>query len=463
MKNCWSRARRLSAGERPRPKMTRQVLLFAVVVALVLVPNMAPSGAQSGPAGKDQPPSAPVEEIAPADDPAPADNVKVLSGSEAQSQDAEAISTASGEPVAETAEKLAFQQRVLDIIGSLPPEILSESYAGAVFMFPESRATLYFKGAVPEEAQARRDAANIANLDLVGGQKYSLDELSRRQNVVHDAFVELGFTQLVSQFDVVSQVITTEVALHPGRPDLRGQALRDAVRASAREKGIEIEPDLLRIIERPAPEPLTILEHSWGGAGLRVNGVFNCTSAFTVKRASDGVEGTLTASHCEGLNQMDENDGSGGVTLTFSAPFASEHIGTFGDIEWHTTSHVDYPEFWSTATSRRPVQGRIANSQISQNAFVCHFGRSSGYSCGNVSSVSTNSTFEWAGCGGCTVTARDMVAVVNANSAGGDSGGPWFNSYTAWGIHHGRRSNGERLFSKIQNAESAFGVAVELT
>lgn len=461
MKNRWMDSHRLSTCERSGPRVKQRVVSFVAVVVLGLVPNVAPGGAQSGPVGKDRPPATPVEEIAPADDPDPVDGTQVLAGAEAQSQDADAIASASGEPVGKTAAQLAFQERVLAFIGSLPPAVLSKSYAGAAFMFPEPRAALYFKGSVPQEAQERRDGAGIANLDLVGGQKYSLDELSKRQNVVHDAFVELGFTQIVSSFDVVSQIITVDVALIPSS-ELRGQALRDAVLASAREKGVEIEPELLRINERPSEEPLTILEHSWGGAGLRDDGVFNCTSAFTVRRASDGTEGTLTASHCEGLNQMDENDGSGGVTLTFSAPFASEHIGVYGDVEWHTTSHDDFPEFWSTATSRRPVQGRIANSQISQNAFVCHYGRSSGYSCGNVSSVSTNSTFAWAGCGGCTVTARDLVAVVNANSAGGDSGGPWFNSYTAWGIHHGRRSNGERLFSKIQNAESAFGVFVEL-
>lgn len=442
----------------------RGALILVALWAIVLVSFTTPGGAQSANGGRDQfLDPVPADELPAADDPHPVDDAKVLSGDEAYREDAEEISSSTGRSPEEVVGLLRFQEAVQSFIGSLSPQVLSTTYAGAAFSFPDERATLYFKGDVPDEIRERRDNAGLTSLDLVGGMESSLEELIALQNAVHDIFVGLGFTEVVSVFDVRSQVIGVDVAIQSARPALQGQALRDEVLRAARSQGLALRAEKLEIVEYPAGQPLTDLDHSWGGAGLRAGGRFNCTSGFTVRRASDGREGTLTAGHCEGLNEMEENTSGGGVELVFSAPWAGEHIGTYGDVEWHTTSHDDFPEFWSTYTERRPVQGRIANSQISQDAYVCHFGRSSGYSCGNVSDVNSSGTFYWAGCG-CNVTAYNMVDVAGTASIGGDSGGPWFFAYTAWGIHHGtRNSNGHSVFSKIQNAESAFGVSVEQT
>jgi len=53
------------------------------------------------------------------------------------------------------------------------------------------------------------------------------------------------------------------------------------------------------------------------------------------------------------------------------------------------------------------------------------------------------------------VDARSIAVI------GGDSGGPVYASTVAWGITNGtRNSNGNFVFSKIQNAELGLGVTV---
>ena len=96
---------------------------------------------------------------------------------------------------------------------------------------------------------------------------------------------------------------------------------------------------------------------------------------------------------------------------------------------------------------------------------VCLYGRSGGRDCGQVDHINTVATFDW---NGGQVTARHMVDLRNADPIPGDSGGPVYAGATAWGIIHGFRLDaagnpvpGAGVFSKIQNAEVAFGVRVQ--
>jgi len=69
--------------------------------------------------------------------------------------------------------------------------------------------------------------------------------------------------------------------------------------------------------------------------------------------------------------------------------------------------------------------------------YVCHFGTSSGYSCGTV--VSTNHDPYYSVCGWWLGCDNRWVKVESSTleSCGGDSGGPWFNNRTAYGVHSG--------------------------
>ncbi|MGI9610126.1 MAG: hypothetical protein ACR2NL_07505, partial [Acidimicrobiia bacterium] len=263
---------------------------------------------------------------------------------------------------------------------------------------------------------------------------------------------------------VRTQAVTVEVARLPEKPDLRAAGLRDAILAELEKaplsEKVRFDADELHIVEHQAGTVFTNLEHGYGGAMMRLsNDDFECTSGFVVRRSSDWLEGVLTASHCEGLTQMDENNTEGGTNLTFSAPWKGEHIGAYGDVEWHSTTHDDFPQFWATDYVRHTQRGRVYNFQIGLNDDVCRYGRSTGLDCGVVDNVNVSHTFTWLGQ---TVTAQNLARTANMTSTGGDSGGPYFVGGTAWGIHHGSFPiTGSRYFSKIQNAELAFGVFVQ--
>ena len=399
----------------------------------------------------------------------PDDAKLVTTEEEAIEQDALRISASTGTPVEAVLDQLAFQGKVIAMIETLPAKVLESIYASAKFDFSGSpKVTLYFKGDIPDNVRSHVDAARLSGVELRGGMEFSLNELKARNDTIHAAVLGLGFTEIVSAIDVESQRITVDIVLSDDLPNLRGGVLRGAIhsqliaplRASFEQAGNE-----LNIRTHPIGSKLTTLIHGYGGSGFRDDSKRECTSGFVVRRTSDWKEGVLTASHCEGLNRLEQNNSNGGVTLTFSAPWKGETLpsGNYGDLEWHTTTHDDFPQFWFRESARRTVSGRITNAAISLGALVCHYGRASGYSCGDVTVVSSTASFIWEG-NGQIVTVQDVTDVGgNIVCDFGDSGGPFFAALTAWGITHGLRGGpaGDCIFSKIQNAEIAFGVFVQ--
>ncbi|GII80156.1 hypothetical protein Sru01_51380 [Sphaerisporangium rufum] len=389
----------------------------------------------------------------------PADGA-LITPEQALERDAAAAAKLAHVSIPEARRRLLVQQKVSNFVDSLPEDVRARTYAGGRLDFTASTpATLYFKGQVPEAVQARA----IPEAKLAGGMKYSFEEMADRQNAMHAAVNDLGFSQVQSTFDLTTQRVELDVVQRPDRPDLRGQQLRDKLTARMAANRSAAATPAFTIKEHPAGTVLAAPSTGYGGSSMRSSGVFQCTSAFVVRRTSDQAEGVLTAAHCEGINQMDENNSLGGVVSTFTAPFVSEHIGVNGDIEWHTTTgHDDVPQFWDTVATRRAVTSRISSSGYLDGAYVCHYGRTSGTSCGSINNTNATINFPWAGCGGCTKTAYNMVGVSGAVSIGGDSGGPWYVLNQALGIHHGFNPvNLDQFFSRIQRAENQFGVTVQ--
>jgi hypothetical protein len=401
-----------------------------------------------------------------------------LSAAEALKQDTELLAGKYGLTAAQVAQRLDLQAAADGLRSSWSQQVLVDAYAGGIMDSSSDgpRAILYFKEAVPQVVRSQLADSGISGVELRGGQRYSWTELVARANALHDAVAALGFDEIVSTVDVATQRIVVELALRPDRPALRGTALREALvipSTAADPDGRPVAVDTaglattgdIEIIERPAGTSLSRLHHGYGGASVRASGSFQCTSGFVVRRSSDWLEGVLTAAHCEGINQIDQNNSNGGLArdLTFSAPFQREHVGFYGDVEWHSTSHDDFPEFWSSGCCRRTVLNTISNLNIDVGDLVCKYGRKTGSDCGTVSKTHHSATFTWGACG-CKVTAYNMVTVSDAVADVGDSGGPWFLGNTAWGVHHGATgfgSSADMVFSKIRNAENALGVFVQ--
>lgn len=198
-----------------------------------------------------------------------------------------------------------------------------------------------------------------------------------------------------------------------------------AAAEAARAKGAELSDQVdhpVRIEILDAPEQLA---HTRGGANLS-----SCTSGFVVQNSA-GTTGVLTAAHC-GDSQTYYEFGTG---TSYAMTYVAGRLDADHDIQWHTTTHGEYPEFYADlTTSARILTGRRYRSSTAVGNTVCHRGKTTGYSCGQVASTTHQPTYSGA-CG--TQTCNAVYIRVSGSELAcysGDSGGPWFNGQTAFGI-----------------------------
>lgn len=216
----------------------------------------------------------------------------------------------------------------------------------------------------------------------------------------------------------------TDVDVRTGAIVLTVYAVGAAAEAAAKAKGVELAEQLghpVRIDLIDAPEQDASVR---GGATLST-----CTSGFVVANSA-GTRGILTAAHCGNTQSYSDFDGTSTTTT-----FISEILDADQDVQWHTTPQSEVPEFYADlTTSARVLTGRRLYSSTSVGNTVCHRGITSGYSCGSVDSVTYQPTY--ANACGTVACASTYIRVSGPNLAcsGGDSGGPWFNGQTAFGI-----------------------------
>lgn len=175
--------------------------------------------------------------------------------------------------------------------------------------------------------------------------------------------------------------------------------------------------------------------HTRGGANLST-----CTSGFVARNAS-GVTGYLTAGHCGNTQTYYEFDG-----VSYASTFISEIRDANQDVQLHSTSHVEYPHFYASSTSvYRELTSRTTRANQSVGGYVCHRGKTTGYSCGDIASTSYRPTYANA-CNGLTCDAVWIrVAGDSLKCYPGDSGGPWFLVNSAYGIYKGQSSSGTNV------------------
>lgn len=139
--------------------------------------------------------------------------------------------------------------------------------------------------------------------------------------------------------------------------------------------------------------------------------------------------------------------------------FKNELLRDTYDVQWHTApNHTAIPKFiadWNVVRDVTATKGR--GSQV-VGGYVCKYGAATGYTCGHISSKWFAPSW---------VTSVDSTFIVVVNDAGypnlsdpGDSGGPWFNSTTAYGVHVG--GSGSSAVYMAINYVSGLGVSVML-
>lgn len=172
----------------------------------------------------------------------------------------------------------------------------------------------------------------------------------------------------------------------------------------------------------------------YGGRWLySANSVPWCTAGFSVKHRTMGL-GTTTAGHCR-PNPQKQNY----KRLYFSYKWLPL-VGngrTYGsyDVQWHRPNgHRPIQRFWD-GYGTRPVRAAKGWHRTYRGQYLCKYGLATKYTCGRVRRKDYRPT-SW------IRSARPTFIVIhnknNRNlSNNGDSGGPVFYRYTAYGIHSG--------------------------
>ncbi|WP_227574856.1 S1 family peptidase [Acinetobacter calcoaceticus] len=192
------------------------------------------------------------------------------------------------------------------------------------------------------------------------------------------------------------------------------------------------------------------------GSGTIINSTTKegCTTGFVVKQSSGTTTGVSTAGHCGQNTATASYTGVDGAAHTLT-PQSSSLTGTT-DVKWYTTNGTNEPKFYANSTTTpRTLTGKRSQASTAVGQNYCHYGITTGFSCGDVTSVA----YKPAGSNGsplCGPTqniqcSNTWIALVPpSNSPGlacdeGDSGGPWFISTVAVGIHSMGASRGSAI------------------
>ncbi len=308
-----------------------------------------------------------------------------------------------------------------------------ESYAGGIFAeLPGAASVVRFTGKVPQEAVEEAERSGI-RVEFEDGAKYSESALQERSRKVHDYLLSLGYKEVATAVTTDDGVIASVVGDSRRGPKLPPE-LQEGVQVTVSEKSVVTD------------------EHTRGGARVLDDGVFECTSGFTV-RSTNGVTGVVTAAHCNGINQYQQPSNG----LIYGLTHQSEHHSTFGDVEWKTSPHIEPAEFFARANELREVNSVLSFGGLPVNSFSCVYGRASNLrACDRVFSTFVTVTVNGN-------TASFLIAMDNDNTIPGDSGGPWSFATIADGIHRGdvTLSGGRRnMWSQASLLPLALGVSV---
>ncbi|MCY3893147.1 MAG: trypsin-like serine protease [Acidimicrobiaceae bacterium] len=170
-----------------------------------------------------------------------------------------------------------------------------------------------------------------------------------------------------------------------------------------------------------------------------------CTSGFAARHEGTDYYGLITAGHCDGTIRMH------GVSL----PWVYGYASVTADAEFRRIPSGSGHELRSQFAygDQEPLTIRVVRSKADRldmhGRYVCHQGGVSGVSCGTVTNIHHRPTKEGAcrvSSNGDSTTCHSVFVRVYGSSleaCAGDSGGPWFSSSKAYGIHKSSQRTGK--------------------
>lgn len=327
-----------------------------------------------------------------------------------------------------TTEYIAWQEKVSDI-----DTYARDKYPGD---YSWSRITgcsaeIRFKSAIPSDIFDM--SKKVDNLTVSGNTGFSENEIIEEQI---DAFLQTTRTigeGATAYTDKATQTIHIGV---PKEKAAKLDSLAVSLKASELSLPQQAQPKF-RVVFDLVNTTQSGYDALYGGGYLTF-----CTTAFSVY-GSGSSNGLLTAGHCTNQTQS-----YGSVPLTLM----SSHQGRYGDVAWYSTSAWTAPQFYTLPSQLVPVTAvkyPVVGQKLCLNGQGTR-GRFCNESVWNVRTCSSNGI-----CG--------LTAMSGRQAREGDSGGPWFSSSYAYGVHSGHVPfDIERdVFTPVITAESVLGVTVK--
>ena len=316
------------------------------------------------------------------------------------------------------------------------------SYAGAILHHDDFHLEIRFVGDVPPSLENSL-GDDSPELVLKGGSAISARDLFRQAERISERVPPTAQGMVVVP-ELVTGSISVTIQTRSGNPQLEVGSL---LAAEARESNVSVSY---------TRAPVGVEDHTYGGAKTFKYGETGyCTTGFTVSGSEDGV---LTAGHCSNSRTYEEYPGATPYTLTFKG----QYVGYYGDVQWHSSSHVEYDDFYYQSTTRQDVSGVKSASTFAYGDTVCRYGRKTGNDCYELAAWNVSKYM-----GDPYYTTMYKLACGNSRKAdGGDSGGPWYSGGIAWGIHQGSVSFTGVLkdcFTPADYVDDALGVTIKTT
>ncbi len=367
--------------------------------------------------------------------------------SEAELEDLKALASQKGMSLQAAIDRYAWNDNFALAVATVR-ETHPEALTGAEIVDGEG-AWVAFAAGAPESAIEIIDEFEKAHATVAVEVRpdfgFAEVELEKAIVAVHYAVFEAANVRdATTSFDFETRQITSVVALESGVADAALDDLR------ARASGSLVDSGLGRLLDSIA---VTVVRSNFpvlGGtednnAHIGGEAISTCTTGFVVRNAA-GVRGVSTAGHCG--NAQDDD----GVALNYVAG----HEGAQGDFQWHTGPQGEPDDFYAgdannTEVARRDVAG-VGAPVVGQS--LCRNGMVSHRDCQKVMKVNV-----------CHFELCNLVQMEAHLSTNGDSGGPVYWNYTAYGLHYGFRWDpiwpfARELFSRADRIDNALGVNV---
>jgi streptogrisin C len=357
-----------------------------------------------------------------------------LEGEEAMRVTAQGLADSSGITLEQALEVFEHQE-TMDQLQEQIRDLDPANYGGAVHdELPKIGMTIYVKDVMPDGATEL--LAGHDNVKLAVSE-FSLSDMESLSNSARDALVSLGVKDFSTGADMRTHSIAVEVA--------NAELARLNLDRSDLLEGLGLDGAAVRLTL--VDGTVANLAHSYGGGQLRDGTFKECTSGFVVEKISNGVDGVLTAAHCSGLDTYEETSGN-----DYDTSYQGAALSSLGDVEWQTTDHTEYDNFYYTNTATIDVTGLKNHLYMDVGDSVCSYGRKSAK---NLGCEEINQLF---------VSASGYSSMFRTDPNGlklGDSGGPWYVSGTAWGITNGWfNSNLDAIFSAVSIVDGNMGVSL---